>query len=546
MIFDPNIILKNKNKNFEEEWNNSKKYINVLSSNESYPRFSLNYGRVHPIFETIHNLRNIYLRLGFSETMNPLIVDEKEIKKQFGRESLAVLDRCYYLAGLPKPNIAISDEKINEIKKLFDLKNEDEILRVINNIKKIFHDYKKGKIDGDDLLFELSDKTNIKYELTSKLLDNIFPEFKTLKPVSSTKTLRSHMTSGWFLTLSELLKIKSPPFHLFSIDRCFRREQEEDPSRLFTYFSASCVVLDENITIDYGKAISESILRQFGFEKFMFKLDTKRSKYYTPDTQIEVYAYHPLLKNNNDTKYSNGWIEVATFGIYSPCALSEYGINYPVMNFGLGVERLSMILYNSKDMRSVTYPQFSKYNDWKISDVDLCKEIKLIKYPTTNFGKNISNLIVETAKKYYLMNSPCEYIIWSGTYNNKKVILSILEKEENTKLCGPSLFNEIVVNNGNIYGVINNDKYHYMFENESSRTNITYLSAISDSVASDLEKIISLDISNYEWKFKMIKNISDINLRVSPIGLKYIMSNNKKIDVRGPLFITISVKIVDI
>ena len=478
--------------------------------------------------------------------MNPLIVDEKEIQKQFGRESLAVLDRCYYLSGLPKPNIGISDKKINDIKELLKIENEDQMYHIINIIKNIFQDYKKGKIDGDDLLFELSNRTNISYELIFQLLDNIFPEFKTLKPISSTKTLRSHMTSGWFLTLSELIKTKSPPFYLFSIDRCFRREQQEDASRLFTYFSASCVILDENITIDYGKAVAEAILKQFGFEKFMFKLDTKRSKYYTPDTQIEVYAYHPSLNKNNNTKYKDGWIEIATFGIYSPCALSEYNICYPVLNFGLGVERLSMILYNNNDMRSITYPQFLKYNEWKISDMDLCKEIKLIKYPITEFGKKISNLIVDTAKKYYFMDSPCEYEIWSGIIKNKKVILSILEKERGTKLCGPSLFNEIIVNNGNIYGVVNNDKYKFMFENESSRSNITYLSAISEFVACDLEKILSLNISSYEWKFKMIKNLSDINLNLSSIGLKYITSNNKKIDVRGPLFITINAKIINI
>ena len=40
------------------------------------------------------------------------------------------------------------------------------------------------------------------------------------------------------------------------------------------------------------------------------------------------------------TKYSDGWVEIATFGIYSPTALSEYEIPYPVMNLGLGVKDL--------------------------------------------------------------------------------------------------------------------------------------------------------------------------------------------------------------
>ena len=52
-----------------------------------------------------------------------------------------------------------------------------------------------------------------------------------------------------------------------------------------------------------------------------------------PDTQTEVYAAHP----------DHGWVEVATFGIHSPVALRKHGIGIPVMNLGLGVERMAMI-----------------------------------------------------------------------------------------------------------------------------------------------------------------------------------------------------------
>ena len=86
----------------------------------------------------------------------------------------------------------------------------------------------------------------------------------------------------------------------------------------------------------------------------------------------------------SDTKYSDGWIEVATFGIYAAPALSEYDIPMPVMNLGLGVERLAMILYDAKDMRSMTYPQFSQYGDWEMSDAELSRQVELIKVPKTD------------------------------------------------------------------------------------------------------------------------------------------------------------------
>lgn len=545
MIFDPTTILENKKINFEKEWNDSVKYIIENQLKDSYPRFSFKYGKTHPVFETINKLREAYLRLGFSEVMNPLIIDEKEIQKQFGQESLAVLDRCYYIAGLPRPNIGISDSKIKQIKDILNISDLEILNNIIDSIKYIFHQYKKGKIDGDDLIYEISNQTNIKDGTVIQILDEVFPEFKELKIIGSTKTLRSHMTSGWFITIENLLNTKSPPYHLFSIDRCFRREQQEDASRLMTYFSASCIILDENVTIDHGKAIAEAILTQFGFEKFIFKPDSKKSKYYMPGTQIEVYAYHPSLNGSDVSKYNNGWIEVATFGIYSPCALSEYNIPYPVMNFGLGVERLAMILYKEKDMRAITYPQFSQYNEWKIKDIELCKEISLIKFPKTKEGKEIANSIIEIGKKYFLETSPCEFIVWYGIIHGKKIVVSMKEVEENTKLCGPSVFNEIIVNDGNIYGAINKDKHCHMFENEAARTGFTYLNSIAQKVAEEIEETDFINLKYCEYKFKMVKNLSDINLKLSELGLKYITSSNKKIDVRGPLFITISVEAVD-
>ena len=43
------------------------------------------------------------------------------------------------------------------------------------------------------------------------------------------------------------------PIRMFSIDRCFRREQEEDATHLRTYHSASCIVAGEDVTIEEGE-----------------------------------------------------------------------------------------------------------------------------------------------------------------------------------------------------------------------------------------------------------------------------------------------------
>ena len=375
MKFDPSLIKEAAKEDFDKAWQQGREYLGKPSLNERYPRNSYSFGTVHPIFDTIQKLREAYIRLGFSEAMNPVMVEASDVYRQFGSEALAVLDRCFYLAGLPRPDIGMSDERISQVNALLGRELSGEEAEAL---RQILHGYKKGKVEGDDLVQEIAGALGAHDALISTVLEKVFPEFRELKAEATTRTLRSHMTSGWFLSLSNLHHRSKLPLKLFSVDRCFRREQAEDAARLMSYYSASCVIMDEDVSVEDGKAVADGLLSQFGFEKFQFRPDDKRSKYYIPGTQIEVYAYHPGLVGSA-TKYKSGWVEVATFGIYSPTALSQYDIPYPVMNLGLGVERIAMILHNSQDMRALSYPQFQ--TNWELSAREMAQMISLISCP---------------------------------------------------------------------------------------------------------------------------------------------------------------------
>lgn len=538
MKFNPDDIKAQAKENFDTTWNDGCKYVKKMAINEGYPYMKLNYGKVHPVYETISKLREAYLRMGFYEMMNPLIVDEKEVHKQFGHEALAVLDRCFYLGGLPRPNVGISDERVALIKSILHITDD----QTIEKIRKILHAYKKGDIEGDDLVPEMSSQIGISDALIVEMIDRVFPEFKDLTPVCGHKTLRSHMTSGWFISLSEILERAEPPFNFFSIDRCFRREQAEDASRLMTYYSASCVMVDEDITVDHGKAVSQGLLAQFGFEKFKFRSDEKRSKYYVPDTQIEVFAYHPKLVGSK-TKYSDGWVEIATFGIYSPIALAEYNIPYPVMNLGLGVERLAMILYGSMDVRSLTYPQIPQYSPWNMSDTKLAQMAYIDKTPATEEGKQIYAGIIKQCEIYGSEESPCEFVAWEGILKGKRVKVSVIEPEENTKLCGPAAFNEVLAFKGDILGLPDNKKWKEAFENDSSKSGFRFIDAFAAQATNEIETAVENGKNVVETRVRIVKVPSEINIKIKPLAQRYITSNNKKIDIRGPVFTTVKAEI---
>jgi len=479
-------------------------------------------------------LRQAYLMLGFEETINPLFIDEDHIYRQFGPEAPAVLDRCFYLAGLPRPDIGLGADKIEKIEDLGVSLDEEKI----QGIKDVFRHYKKGDTSGDDLVLDLSSALDVANDMGLRVLERVFPELKDLKPLPSKTTLRSHMTSGWFLTLENLYKKRKMPLKLFSIDRCFRREQKEDSSHLMTYHSASCVWMDDEVSLDLGMAVSESLLQYFGFEKFRFQPDEKKSKYYIPGTQTEVYGYHPQLKE---------WVEVATFGLYSPIALAKYGIDQEVMNLGVGAERIAMILHGHKDVREMVYPQINA--PWQVSDREIASMLHINLYPVTEDGKNLMGHLLRTLKENSSAESPCEFVAFEGEFMDKKVQLKIIEPEKGTRLLGPAAWNEIYVYQGNIVGVPTQgevkDDLSISALQKGVKTEISYMDGVAAQAAYLMEEMVVSGSESMELRTTIAKAPSDINLNLEKIALNFITSKQKVIDIRGPIFCTIKGKIIE-
>lgn len=515
-------VAKRAAKDFETAWLETGALLPRRGSESSYPRTKAPYGKPHLLFETVERLREAYLRMGFEEVANPIFIEDAQVGKQFGPEAAAVLDRCYYLGGLPRPDVGLSDEKVAGLQRLgIDPARKEDLQEVL-------HRYKKGEFGGDELPYEVARALGVSDALVSRLLDEVLPEFKALAPEATRLTLRSHMTSGWFLTLESLVGKKTLPIKLFSVDRCFRREQREDETHLRSHISASCVLLDEVVDTDDGKAVAEGLLEQFGFTRFRFQPDEKRSKYYAPGTQTEVYAEHPKI----------GWVEVATFGIYSPVALSRYKIEYPVMNLGLGVERLAMVLHGHGDIRAMVYPQF--YAPWVLTDRELASMLRVARSPLTPEGRAIAERIVEAAVAHAHAKAPCEYPIYSGPLGGADVDVRLVEREEGKSLLGPAAFNELYVSGGSIYGLPPEEKE---IRTCGLPCNIRYIDAIALLAASRLEAGVSEGKEKVVTRIPVVKGLSDINMRLEDVAMRYITTKGGVIDIRGPVFMRVEASI---
>jgi O-phosphoseryl-tRNA synthetase len=485
-------------------------------------------GKAHPVAEVAQRLRIAFLVMGFEEMILPTIVEEQEIYKQYGPEAPIILDRCYYLATLPRPDIGLSNEKCIMIRDFGISLNDHKI----EAIKSILRDYKRGRLDADDIVEKFMETLKTSDSNAIKILREVFPEFTTLKPIPSTLTLRSHLTSSWFDTLSILQYRKTLPVKLFSVGPRYRREQSEDQTHLRSHFGASCVVLGEDVSLETGKKISEKLLELFEFKNIRFKRKRATSKYYAPETEYEVFV----------GSKGGQWIEVADFGLYSPIALAHYDIEYPALNLGLGVERLTMLVTREEDVRSLVYPQF--YGEWSLNDTELARMVRMTQAPHTKEGREIWAALVKTARTEAERPSPCEVVAYEGKTLKGKVVATLYERDEGTRLLGPAAFNMIYVHDGNVLGIPSKGMDEIEGVKEAREkgvpTGISYLDAVTALATSMIEAEMAKEApKDVDLRVRVAKIPSDVNIEISNVGSRYVTGKRKKVVVKGPVFIGI-------
>ena len=504
-------IKEQAKKDFEKTW------IETSLQFEQPPKekftFRQKQGKPHILPRTVNMLRSILLEMGFDEIENMTIIPEEDVYRQYGPEAAVILDRAFYIAKLPRPEIGLDDTIISKIKTIAkDIK--------IDTLKDILREYKKGNIEGDDFTEELVTKLDIKTNQATAIID-LFSQLKNLTPVPTKQTFRSHMTGTWYHTLSSMQDKHEYPIALFSIGRRYRNEQKEDKGHLRVHNSASIAIMDPNIDMIAGRRIVKKIFQKIGFKKTKFETKKATSKYYANKIEDEVYVMH------------NGeWLEIADMGMYSQISLANFNIRCPVFNVGFGVERLAMVLEGHKDIRQMIYPQF--YTEETMTDTQIAQDIKHIDEPKTNTGKQIAQAIIKAAQSHKDDTAPITVPVWKGAVNGKETQISLEETEQGKKLIGPAAFNKIFVKDNNIINSLE--------DSAGEKTGMTYISAIANKAASDIESNKETDYALYTG---MAKNLGSINLKISQATQNHMKSNNKKADIKGPVFVTITAKACD-
>ncbi len=485
-------------------------------------------GKEHPVCRMSQRMREIFLAQGLDEMINPSIVNEEDVYKQYGPEAPLILDRVFYLAGLVRPDIGISDSQLKSINQIVpDFSGKEKL-------QEILRDYKKGEIEGDDLIAKMVERLGIQEDQAFKIIDEVFPEFKDLRPEPTRKTLRSHMTSLWFPVLAKVQQRGILPARLFSIGPRFRREQREDTKHLFESTAASVAIMDREFSMKDGEKLTRNILRELGLKGAKFKRKKITSNYYQADTDTEIFV------NRGGAE-----LEVANLGFYAPVSLANYSISEPVFNLGFGVERLVMLFENANDIRTLVYPQL--YEEIVFSDTEVASLLKAEKEPSSPEGKKIVELLVSSARENLDKIGPLKVLAYEGKLLGAQVRVYIYNWDEGKPLLSFAALNEIYAHEGNIYGLppksdgLTGEALEAF--TGGTNTGLNFLQLIMEGSVANLEVAVRESKTEFNVQYKLIKRPAQINLHIPEKVHDYITGCYKKIRIGGPLFFGVKAEI---
>ncbi|MDW8092104.1 MAG: phenylalanine--tRNA ligase subunit alpha [Nitrososphaerota archaeon] len=148
--------------------------------------------------------------------------------------------------------------------------------------------------------------------------------------------LRTHTTAA---TVRYLVDHKDPPIKVFTIDRVYRNENV-DWKHLAELHQIDGIMMDRAVTLRSLMGIIREFYRRLGIPNVRFR--PSYFPYTEPSAEVEVYL-----------PWSNSWAELGGMGIFRPEVTGPLGVKYPVLAWGLGLERLAMTVYGIDDIRSL-------------------------------------------------------------------------------------------------------------------------------------------------------------------------------------------------
>ena len=260
--------------------------------------------KLHPLRRLIDEIREVFLQMGFEEIRGPLV-----------ESSFWNFDALF----VPQDHPAREMQDTFYVDLKFDLP-EKEIVERVRNVHE-----------------------------NGELANSVGWRYKWKEEIAKQGLLRTHTTAT---TIRYLAKIGNREAKVFSIGRVFRKEKITF-KHLPEFHQCEGIVVGK-VTFRDLLGILKEFYKKMGFEKIRFR--PSYFPYTEPSLEVDVYF------EEKDT-----WLELGGAGIFRPEVTKPFGIEMPVLAWGLGLERLAMLKYGLNDIRLLY-----------MSDIDWLKRAPLI------------------------------------------------------------------------------------------------------------------------------------------------------------------------
>jgi phenylalanyl-tRNA synthetase alpha chain len=259
--------------------------------------------RCHPIIELIDEVREIFLELGFEEIKGGLV------------ESA-----FWNFDALFQPQ----DHPAREMHDTFYLSTPSRArLPSQSIVKRVAQTHENGWDTGS---------TGWGYMWNSEIAQQTI--------------LRTHTTAT---TIRYLASHPNPPIKVFSIDRVYRNEKV-NYKHLAEFHQVEGIIMDKDVSLRDLMGTMKEFYSRLGYEKVRFW--PSYFPYTEPSAEATAYVEKKVVGPDGKTSTVGRWLELGGMGIFRPEVTMPFGVKYPVLAWGLGLERLLMIRLDADDIRT--------------------------------------------------------------------------------------------------------------------------------------------------------------------------------------------------
>jgi phenylalanyl-tRNA synthetase alpha chain len=263
-------------------------------------------GRKHPLTIQLEKVRSIFLNMGFTE-----------VTGQFVESAFWNMDVLF----------TAQDHPARELQDTFYIKNPEKL-----------------SLAEDE---ELVEKVKQVHENGGKT-GSLGWRYKWSRAEAEKALLRTHTTVN---SVRYIAKHPKPPFKVFCIGRIFRNEAM-DSTHLPEFTQIEGIVCEKGANFDMLCGLLKEFYTRMGIPKI--RIRPAYFPYTEPSLEVEFY-------------WNGQWMELGGAGVFRPEVTAPLGVDEPVLAWGLGFERLAMLLWKLDDIRSIY-----------VSDVDWLKRVPQI------------------------------------------------------------------------------------------------------------------------------------------------------------------------